>query len=57
MEHVTYMRIRRAQGLLETTEHKLEHIAASVGYRSNDVFTRAFVRCVGVTPSGYRERR
>ena len=57
MEHVTSMRIRKAQGLLETTEHKLEHIAASVGYRSNDVFTRAFVRCVGVTPSGYRQRR
>jgi two-component system response regulator YesN len=57
MEHVTYMRIRRAEGLLETTEHKLEHIAAAVGYRSNDVFTRAFVRCVGVTPSHYRERR
>ena len=57
MEHITYMRIRRAQELLETTEHKLDHIAASVGYRSNDVFTRAFGRCVGVTPSLYRQRR
>ncbi len=57
MEHVTYMRIRQAQTLLETTENKLDHIAASVGYHSNDVFTRAFVRCVGVTPSHYRERR
>ena len=57
MEHVTYMRIRQAQTLLETTGNKLEHIAASVGYHSNDVFTRAFVRGVGVTPSRYRERR
>jgi len=57
MEHVTYIRIRKAQGLLETTEHKLEHVAASVGYHSSDVFTRAFVRCVGVTPSLYRQRR
>jgi AraC-like DNA-binding protein len=57
MEHVTYMRIRQAQTLLETTENKLDHIAASVGYHSNDVFTRAFVRCVGVTPSLYREPR
>ncbi len=57
MEHVTYMRIRQAQTLLETTGNMLEHIAASVGYHSNDVFTRAFVRCVGVTPSHDRERR
>lgn len=57
MEHVTYMRIRRAQGLLETADHKLNHIAASVGYHSSDVLTRAFVRHVGVPPSHYRERR
>jgi AraC-like DNA-binding protein len=57
MEHVTYMRICRAQGLLETTDHKLEHIATSVGYHSSDVFTRAFGRYVGVPPSHYRERR
>ncbi|MBL9190455.1 MAG: AraC family transcriptional regulator [Opitutaceae bacterium] len=57
MEHVTYMRIRRAQSLLETTDHKLDHIAATVGYHSSDVLTRAFVRHVGVPPSHYRERR
>ena len=57
MEHITYMRIRRAQELLETTGHKMDHIAATVGYHSADVFTRAFVRCVGLPPSHYRERR
>lgn len=57
MEHVTYMRVRRAQSLLETTEQKLDQIAVSVGYRSTDVFTRAFVRCVGLPPSRYRGRR
>lgn len=57
MEHVTYMRIRRAQELLETSEDKLEAIAPQVGYHSAIVFSRAFVRCVGMTPSQYRERR
>lgn len=56
MEHVSYMRIQRAQQLIETTEDKVEAIAAQVGYHSGTVFTRAFVRCVGMTPSEYRAR-
>ncbi|MBL9209328.1 MAG: AraC family transcriptional regulator [Opitutaceae bacterium] len=57
MEHVTYMRIQRAQELLEASSEKLDAIAPQVGYRSAIVFSRAFVRCVGMTPSQYRERR
>ncbi len=57
MEHVTYMRIQHAQELLETTDEKLEALAPRVGYHSAVVFSRAFVRCVGLTPSQYRERR
>ncbi|MBL9190466.1 MAG: AraC family transcriptional regulator [Opitutaceae bacterium] len=57
MEHVTYMRIQHAQELLENTDEKLEAIAPRVGYHSAVVFSRAFVRCVGLTPSQYRERR
>lgn len=57
MEHVGYMRIQRAQKLLETTDDKLEVIAAEVGYHSGDVFTRAFSRYVGMTPSEYRARQ
>jgi AraC-like DNA-binding protein len=57
MEHVTYMRIQRAQELLEASGEKLDAIAPQVGYRSAIVFSRAFVRCVGITPSQYRERR
>ena len=56
MEHVTYMRIRRAQELLQATDDKLDAIAPEVGYHTTDVFIRAFVRCVGMTPSQYRER-
>lgn len=57
MEHVTYMRIQRAQELLESSDEKLEALAPRVGYRSAIVFSRAFVRCVGVTPSAYRDHR
>ena len=55
MEHVMYMRIQRAQDLLETTDDKLDVIAPQVGYRSASVFSRAFVRCVGLTPTHDRE--
>jgi two-component system response regulator YesN len=54
MEHVGYMRIQRAQKILETTDAKLESVAREVGYHSGDVFARAFVRYVGMTPSEYR---
>ena len=56
IEHVIYMRIQRAQELLEATDDKLDAIAPQVGYRSAIVFSRAFARCVGMTPSQYRER-
>lgn len=57
MEHVTYMRMQRAQELLEATEEKLEAIAEQVGYHSSTVFSRAFAHFVGMTPSQYRARR
>ena len=56
MEHVTYMRIQRAQELLASTDHKLEMIAPEVGYQNAEVFSRAFTRCVGMTPTQYRQR-
>lgn len=57
MEHLTYIRVQRAQELLETTDEKVESIASQIGYRSAHVFSRAFARCVGMTPSEYRSRR
>jgi len=56
MEHVTYMRIQRAQSLLHETDDKLDAIAPQVGYHTADVFIRAFIRCVGMSPAQYRER-
>ncbi|MEO6568384.1 MAG: AraC family transcriptional regulator [Opitutaceae bacterium] len=57
MEHVTYMRVQRAQELLSASDEKLEVIAPQVGYRNTEVFSRAFTRFVGLTPTQYRQRR
>lgn len=56
MAHVTYMRIQRAQELLEISDDKLEVIAAQVGYHSARAFARAFSQCIGMSPSEYRDR-
>ncbi len=56
MQHLTAMRIQRAQTLLEKTTDKLEAIAPEVGYDSALVFSRAFKRWVGLSPSEYRQR-
>lgn len=57
MQHLTSIRIQRAQELLEKTTDKLEAIAPEVGYDSALVFSRAFKRWVGLSPSEYRQRR
>jgi AraC-like DNA-binding protein len=56
MEHLTFIRMQRAQELLTSSEDKLETIAKRVGYRSATVFSRAFVRSIGMQPSAYRPR-
>ena len=55
-EHVAYIRVHRAQALLLSTDIKLDAIAPEVGYHSAVVFSRAFVRCTGMTPTEYRRR-
>jgi AraC-like DNA-binding protein len=57
MQHLTYMRMQRAQSLLETSDDKLEAIAPQVGYESALVFSRAFKRWIGMSPSDYRNSR
>lgn len=57
MHHVTYLWMQHAQRLLETTDDKLEVVARLVGYESALVFSRAFKRWIGSTPTDYRARR
>ena len=57
MQHVTYMRMQRAQLLLETTENTVEVIGQQVGYSDGLVFSRAFKRWIGMSPRDYRAKR
>jgi transcriptional regulator GlxA family with amidase domain len=47
-------RIHRAQELLETTDHSVEHIAASTGMGTATTLRRHFHRTIGVPPDAYR---
>jgi AraC-like DNA-binding protein len=39
------------------SDDKLEAIAPQVGYSSGLVLARAFARCIGMSPTEYRQRR
>lgn len=47
-------RLRRAQSLLETTDHSIERIATLVGFGSSTTFRDRFKRLVGTSPHAYR---
>jgi transcriptional regulator GlxA family with amidase domain len=47
-------RVRRAQHLLETTDHPVERIGAQVGFGSPAAFRDRFKRTTGVSPNAYR---
>jgi len=55
MQHLTYMRMQRAQELLEKTSDKLDAVAPAVGYANAMVFSRAFQRWIGCSPTDYRQ--
>jgi AraC-like DNA-binding protein len=57
VQHVTYLRLRRAAQLLATTEHTVEAIAHEVGYQSSFVFSNAFTKWIGWRPSDYRRKQ
>jgi len=50
------LRLNEARRRLALLNQSIESVAASVGFRSADVFRRAFERRFGVTPVGYRIR-
>ncbi|TQM77931.1 AraC family transcriptional regulator with amidase-like domain [Saccharothrix saharensis] len=47
-------RVRRAQHLLEATDHPVDRIAAAAGFGSPTAFRDRFKRVVGTTPHAYR---
>ena len=46
--------MQKAVQLLQRHDKKLIHVAQSVGYESDAVFSKAFKRVVGLTPGEYR---
>ena len=50
------LRIERAAVLLLVTEDSVLDIALSCGFQSHEVFSRAFTRLFGATPTKYRKR-
>jgi transcriptional regulator GlxA family with amidase domain len=56
-EYVARVRITEARERLLIPRNSIENVAASVGFKSADAFSRTFERLVGVRPSTYRIRR
>jgi len=54
LDYVTDWRMQKATQLLNQQDKKLAEIAQSVGYESEDAFSKAFKRVVGVAPAEYR---
>jgi transcriptional regulator GlxA family with amidase domain len=48
------VRVRRAQALLESTDHTIEEIATNAGFESAATLRLHFGRLVGVSPTRYR---
>ena len=56
IEHLSWLRAQEAARLLETTDDKVETIAAAVGYADALSFSRTFKRLMGSPPSTFRSR-
>jgi transcriptional regulator GlxA family with amidase domain len=55
-DFVEHLRLTEARRLLITPRNSIEGVAASVGFKSADVFRRSFERRFGVTPREFRDR-
>jgi AraC-like DNA-binding protein len=53
-DYVTAVRMQRARALLRDTDASVAEVAATIGYRSEAAFSRAFKRHAGVPPSQLR---
>jgi transcriptional regulator GlxA family with amidase domain len=53
-DFVTELRLDAARHLLDQSRTAIEQVATTVGFRSADVFRRAFERRFGLAPSAYR---
>ena len=56
LNHLRVLRMQRAMRLLAETDHKLEAVAAGVGYQDAFSFSKVFKRTLGVSPKAFRQR-
>ncbi len=54
MQHVIWLRMRRAAELLASTELKIDSVAKEVGYQNPFVFSNTFKKWIGWRPSEHR---
>jgi AraC-like DNA-binding protein len=56
MQHVTFLRMRKAAQILSTTELSVAEIAEEVGYSTANAFSDVFLRVTGLRPTAFREQ-
>ncbi len=56
LSYLRTVRLQKAMRLLSDTDHKLEAVAAEVGYQDAFAFSKAFKRLAGVAPREFRQR-
>ena len=54
LAYLTNIRMEKAKKLLLSTSYSVAEIAGQVGYGDYRVFTKAFKKAEGITPSQYR---
>ena len=56
IEYVQTLRVEEAKQLLESTDDRVDDIAADIGYDDSRSFRRLFKRATGTNPRQYRQR-
>jgi AraC-like DNA-binding protein len=56
MQHVTFLRMKKAADILQDTDVSIAEVAEEVGYSTANAFSDVFLRVTGLRPSAYRER-
>ena len=57
MQYLRQLRMQLASRLLAEDRAKVASVAAAVGFESEAAFSRAFKKCVGLSPDEWRRRR
>ena len=55
IDYLTNIRIEKAKEMLSNKELSIKEICINVGYSDPNYFSRTFKKCIGITPSEYRE--